>query len=39
MRTYADILRSLAKLLDEDFKANKEEVIKRLKSLIKDIKE
>ena len=39
MRTYADILRRLADLLDEDFKGNKEEVTKQLKNMIKDLKE
>ena len=39
MRTYADILRRLADLLDEDFKGNKEEVIKQLKAMLRDLEE
>ena len=38
-RTYANELRKLAKLLDEDFKANKKEVVKYLMRIILEIKE
>ena len=39
MRTYADILRRLAELLDEGFKDNKEEVVRQLKAMLRDLEE
>ena len=38
-RTYANELRKLAKLLDEDFEANKETVASYLMRIILEIKE